>query len=95
MSHPCIREKGTAQENQEPWFSEGAFAFFIANTAGWFTTKLARQEHPSQPSQEDQAQKPAKKGPSKGVTAFEVIAGTLLALGIALLRLRQRKSMDD
>ena len=26
MIHPCTREKGTAQENQEPWFSEGAFA---------------------------------------------------------------------
>jgi len=91
VSHPCIREKGTAQENQEPWFSEGAFAFFIANTAGWFTTKLARQEHPSQPSQEDQAQKPAKKGLSKGVTALH--GGLLLSCAVCCSSTRVRRRL--
>ena len=51
----------------------------------------AREEHPPKEQLDYKPENQAKKGPSKGVTALEVIAGTILAFAVELIQLRRRK----
>ncbi len=51
----------------------------------------AHEEHLSKKHKEHKSEKQAKKGPSKVATAIEAIAGTALAFGIELMRLRHRR----
>jgi hypothetical protein len=49
------------------------------------------EEHPSKEQLDYKPENQAKKGSSKGVTALEVIAGTILAFAVELIQLRRRK----
>jgi cytochrome bd ubiquinol oxidase subunit I len=51
----------------------------------------AHEELPSKEHQDYKPENQAKNGPSKVITAIGIIAGTVLAFGVELLRLRQRK----